>query len=230
MSNIFNLDAPIWVFMSEVADIIILSLLWWVCCLGIITVGASTTAMYYVLGKKMRKETVYVCKDFFKSFRQNFRQSVPLSFITIIGTVSFVLYVSFILQSILTPENNGALKYLIPLTIFVAFEFFNLNAYMWGLLSRFDMPSRALIKSAFVMLHKHLITTIGNLLVIVMVVFFISKCSVAGIIAPGLIFGGQSFLLQKIFTRYIEAAEEAQREDKDSEGEEVIEEVVIEEQ
>lgn len=209
MSNLFNLDAPIWVFMSEVADVIILSLLWWIGCLGIVTVGASTTAMYYVLGKKMRKETTYVAKDFFKSFRQNFRQSVPLSFITIIGSVSFFLYVSTVIQGLVMNVNVPSLKYFIPLTIIVAFELFNFNAYLWGLLSRFDMPSKALLKTTMVMIHKHLITTFGNLIVIAVVCMFIIKCPLLILVAPGLIMGGQSFLLQKIFTRYIEAAKES---------------------
>ena len=55
MSKLFDLDAPIWVWMNEVADIIILSMLWWISCCGIITIGASTTAVFYVLGKKVRK-------------------------------------------------------------------------------------------------------------------------------------------------------------------------------
>ena len=209
MSGLFNLDAPIWVFMSEVADVIILSLLWWIGCLGIVTVGASTTAMYYVLGKKMRKETTYVAKDFFKSFCQNFRQSVPLSFITIIGTVSLFLYVSTIIEGLIMNANVSNLKYIIPLTFIVAFELFNFNAYLWGLLSRFEMSSKALLKTTMIMIHKHLITTFGNLIVIAAVCMIILKCPFLLIAAPGLIMGGQSFLLQKIFTRYIEAAKES---------------------
>lgn len=219
MSGIFNLDAPIWVFMGEVADVIILSLLWWLCCLGVVTIGAANTAMYYVLGKKARKESTYVAKDFFKSFRQNFRQSVPISLITIIGTVSLVLYGTFIIQAVYNPSEAESLKFVLPITILFAFEFLSFNAYVWALLSRFEMPSRNLIKTALVMLHKHLLTTIVNLGVIVGVCFLIYKCPMLIIVAPGLIMLVQSYLLQAVFTGYIVAAQEAE-ENKDLEAEE----------
>ena len=221
MSGIFNLDAPIWVFMGEVADVIILSLLWWLCCLGVVTIGAANTAMYYVLGKKVRKESTYVAKDFFKSFRQNFRQSVPISLITIIGTVSLVLYGTFIIQAVYNPSEAGSLKFVVPITILFAFEFLSFNAYVWALLSRFEMPSKNLIKTALVMLHKHLLTTIVNLGVIVGVCFLIYKCPMLIIVAPGLIMLVQSYLLQAVFTGYIAAAQEA--EEKKNLTEETLE-------
>ena len=212
MSGLFNLDAPIWVFMGEVADIIILALLWWVCCLGIITIGASTTALYYVLGKKARKETTYVAKDFFKSFSQNFRQSMPLSILTIIGFISFFLYCTFIIEALYVPEQSDSLKYMIPITVLFAFELFNFTSYLWALLSRFEMQSVKMMKTALIMTHKHLITTLANIAIIAIVAFGVIKFPFAIIVAPSVIVWGQSFMIQKVFTRYIEeAAREEER-------------------
>jgi len=211
MSGLFNLDAPIWVFMGEVADIIILALLWWMCCLGVITIGASTTALYYVLGKKARKETTYVAKDFFKSFSQNFRQSVPLSILTSIGFISFILYCVFIIEGVYAPGQSNTLKFIIPITILFAFELFNFVAYLWALLSRFEMKSTRMMKTALIMTHKHLITTLANLAAIAIVAFCVIKFPFAIIVAPSAIVWGQSFMIQKVFTRYIE---EAEREEK----------------
>jgi len=206
MSSIFNLDAPIWVFMSEVADMIILALLWWICCLGIITMGASTTALYYVLGKKIRKEQTYVAKDFFKSFTQNFKQSVPLSVVVSIAFVSLAMYISFIIGSVLSGEEGSYLKFIVPITIIFAFEVFNFHTYIWALLSRFDMPTKGLIKTAFIMTHRHLIVTVWNLVVIGIVVYGIIKFPILIVVAPALIVFGQSYMIQPVFTGYIEAA------------------------
>lgn len=211
MSGFFDLDAPIWVFMGEIADIIILALLWWVCCLGIVTIGASTTALYYVLGKKVRRETTYVAKDFFKSFSQNFRQSVPLSILIIIGFISFSLYCSFIIEGVLIPNQSNSLKFIVPITILFAFELFNFTAYLWALLSRFEMKSASMMRTALIMTHKHLVTTLANLAVIAIVVFCVIQFPFAIVVAPSVIVLGQSFMIQKIFTNYIE---EAAREEK----------------
>lgn len=208
MSGIFNLDAPIWVFMGEVADMIILGLLWWVCCLGIITMGASTTALYYVLGKKIRREQTYVAKDFFKSFKQNFRQSVPLSVLMTIAFVSLGLYVSFIIGAIYSGEEISYLKFIIPITLIFGFEVINIHSYSWGLLSRFDMSTKAILKTAFVMTHRHLLTTVWNLVVIAILGFLIVKMPLAIIVAPSLIVFGQSYIMQPLFTSYIMASKE----------------------
>lgn len=209
MSGIFNLDAPIWVFMGEVADLIILALLWWCCCLGIVTVGASTTALYYVIGKKIRREQTYVAKDFFKSFKENFRQSVPLSIVVIIAFISLTLYISFIIGGLYSGETAEYLKYMIPLTMLFAFEVLNFHTYSWALLSRFEMSTRGLVRTAFIMIHKHLLTTVWNLVVMAAMVLCIIKFPLALVVAPSGIVWGQSFMLQSVFTKYIEAAHEA---------------------
>ena len=47
--KLFNYDSPFWSFMSRLADLIILNLLWIVFCIPVVTIGASTTAMYLSL-------------------------------------------------------------------------------------------------------------------------------------------------------------------------------------
>lgn len=208
MSNIFNLDAPIWSFMGEVADIIILALLWWIFSLGIITMGASTTALYYVLGKKIRKEQAYVAKDFLKSFKENLRQSAPLTLFVNITFVSLFLYIIFIIGSINSEVPNPALKILLPITLFYAFEVISFHTYTWALLSRFEMKSMALMKTAFLMTHKHPLMTLSNLGVLGVVIILVLKCPLLSVIAPGCIAWGQSFMIQNVFQKYIESTKD----------------------
>ena len=60
--------------MEKVGDLLLVNLLFVVCSLPVVTIGASATAMYYVLGRIRRQEGT-VTKDFFRSFRENFRQA-----------------------------------------------------------------------------------------------------------------------------------------------------------
>ena len=55
--------------------LIALNLLWIVCSLPVITAGASTTALYYCTLKLHKDGDIRVFHDFFKSFKQNFKQS-----------------------------------------------------------------------------------------------------------------------------------------------------------
>ena len=44
----FSLENPIWKFIGNLADFFLLSCLWYLCCLPVVTAGAATTALYYV--------------------------------------------------------------------------------------------------------------------------------------------------------------------------------------
>ena len=55
-----------------------LNLLWIVCSLPIITVGASTTALYYVTLKIAEDREGDITQQFFRAFRSNFKQATQL--------------------------------------------------------------------------------------------------------------------------------------------------------
>lgn len=201
MGSLFNLDAPIWVWMSEVADVIILTFLWWLCCIPIVTIGASTTAFFYVMGKKVRKENTYVVRDFFKSFKQNFKQSLLITIIMLIALVSASLYAFMTIEGLLLQATS--LKWIIPITVIFIFEVVNIFTYLWAILSRFDMKTKVLVKTALVLTHKHLITTIANTFVFVITGYLIFRLPFLLVFAPGIIVTLSSFLMQNLFSRYI---------------------------
>ena len=60
-------------FLSKLADLMILNVITLICCVPIVTVGASLSSMYYVLLRLRQEETSFVTKDFFHAFRQNLK-------------------------------------------------------------------------------------------------------------------------------------------------------------
>lgn len=66
-------------FMNCLFDILYVGILWIVCSLPVLTAGASTTAAYYAMAKCVRYKTGYIGREFFKSFRENLKQSLPLT-------------------------------------------------------------------------------------------------------------------------------------------------------
>lgn len=70
-----DIDGPLIQFLSKMADLMWLNILTMVCCIPVITAGASLTALNYMALKIVRGEECYITKGFFKSFKDNFRQS-----------------------------------------------------------------------------------------------------------------------------------------------------------
>ncbi len=227
MKGLFDLDAPIWVALSEVADVMILSFYWWICSIPLVTVGASTTALYYVLGKKIRKESTSITRDFFYSFKMNFKQSIPLALFSLMAVVSASLYIFIAIEGVLNDNMQGAMRFIVPIGIVFIFEMTHLSTYIWALLSRFHMKTFTMFTTAFVLVHRHLLTTIILTLAKIAIVFIIFKMPLIIIVAPGLSVAVDSFFIQGIFSRYLE---EAQKSAEQGAGEEIIEEEIVEEE
>ena len=71
----FNLDSPVMQALGKMADLMWLNILTLICCIPVVTAGASLTAMHYMALKIVRNEECYITKGFFKSFKENFKQA-----------------------------------------------------------------------------------------------------------------------------------------------------------
>lgn len=78
MDDLFNYDNKFFRFMNKVADGFHVSVLWILFCIPIVTAGASTTALYYTVHKSLRRNRGYVWKNFWDSFKSNFKQTTKI--------------------------------------------------------------------------------------------------------------------------------------------------------
>lgn len=84
MGSFFNMDSPVMRFLSRLCDLMILNILCLICCIPIVTIGASITALYSVTLKMVKGEDSYIAKGFFKGFRQNFKISTIIWLILLV--------------------------------------------------------------------------------------------------------------------------------------------------
>ena len=85
LSGIFNYDNPFWRFIGKLCDVMILNVLWVLCSIPVVTMGASTTAVYYVTLKLVRDEDGYTFRSYFRSFKENFKQATAI-WLLLLGT------------------------------------------------------------------------------------------------------------------------------------------------
>lgn len=82
--SIFKFDSPVMEFIAKVTDFLIITILWIILCIPVFTIGAATTAKYYVLMKIVRGEDGNIIKDYFKSFKENFKQTTVIWLIQLV--------------------------------------------------------------------------------------------------------------------------------------------------
>lgn len=78
-------ENPLWIMMSHVGDIAILSLLWFVCSLPLVTIGATSTAAMYVAHKWMAGTLTSVISGFLSAFRREIKQATLMWIPIMIG-------------------------------------------------------------------------------------------------------------------------------------------------
>ena len=81
MHKLFDLNSTFMRALSLLADLVILSFLWFICCLPVFTIGPASAAMCFVAMKLSKKEDIRVVSTFFQSFKVNFKQGVVLNLI-----------------------------------------------------------------------------------------------------------------------------------------------------
>lgn len=66
-------ESKIGAVLTAVIEIVTAGLLWLLCSLGVVTVGAASSALYYAVVKCIRHERGSLTKSFFKAFRRDFK-------------------------------------------------------------------------------------------------------------------------------------------------------------
>lgn len=214
MDRLFNMDNKFFVFMGRVADLIILNLLCILCCLPIVTAGASVTAMFYVTLKMARNEESYIVRSFFKSFKENFKQAAIINIIMLLAGI--LLYIDMTISR----SMEGALGSVLTIIFMIILLLYAmLFIYIYPVLAKFYNTVKNTFTNAFLMSIRHLPYTILMIVVslVPLAVFFIPSAQLQSTILMVLFLLGfstvaysNSHFLVKIFDNYIPKEDESQ--------------------
>ena len=218
MDKLFNMDNKFFTVMGRVADLIMLNVVCLICCLPIVTIGASLTALHYVTLKMARNEESYIIRSFFKSFKQNFKQATIINLIML--AVAAVLYMDLNI----VPSLGGTMSQVLYV-LFIAFGIIYLMVflYIYPVLAKFYNSIKNTFRNAFLMAIRHLPYTIlmAVITLIPLAVFFVPDVRAQSLLLMVLILLGISLeafinghFLVRIFDNYI--TEDTDTENPDS--------------
>ena len=93
--KMFSIEGKFFGALTRFSDLVILNILFLICCVPVITIGASITALYSVTNKMAEDKENYIVKSFFRAFKENLRQSTIMWLILLIPEViiSIDLYI-----------------------------------------------------------------------------------------------------------------------------------------
>lgn len=181
MNSLLNPEGPVMQFITKIAYSAYLNLLWFICCIPIFTVGASTTALFYVTLKMAKNEEGNITKAFFRSFRENFKQGTIIWLILlaagiVLGVDGYTLYhMRF---------SNAFWTILTAVFIVAAAAYAIILMYIFPLLARFQNTTIAMFKNSIMIGMRFLLCT-----ALMAAIYFIMLLVVIRIFTPMIIFG-----------------------------------------
>lgn len=212
MDRLFNMDNKFFVVMGRVADLIILNVVFLICCLPVVTIGASLTALHYVTLKMARNEESYIVRSFFKSFKQNFKQATVINLIMLVA--GGVLFFDF---NIINSMTGSMSRIMYMLLIAIGVLYLMVFLYIYPVLAKFYNSTKNTFRNAFLMSIRHLPYTILMAVITIapVSVFLIQSLRIQSAVIMLLILMGfalEAFInghfLVKIFDNYIPKEEE----------------------
>ena len=151
-------DTPLGRALNCGVNLVILNILWFFCSLPLVTMGASTAALYYSVSAISRGEEQMV-KTFFKGFKMNFKQSTLLWFIFLL--VGGLLYWGIYIVSFWENIRFATLM----IMAFPCFLFLMIISYAFPLLAEFETTIPRLLSNAVLLSLGHFPRSIAIVLI-----------------------------------------------------------------
>ncbi len=212
MDTYFSHDSAVMSLLSDFADLIIVNLLWLITSLPIVTLGASTAALYSTIrtpgGKRYSSSVV---KNYFSAFAKNFK-AATLAFLVLmipgalVAVNAYLLFFGLLEASVISYGICG-------LSILLFLFAWN---YVFPLIANFENSLFRTLSNALILSVAHLPTTVLltalNLIPVLVLLFFTSfffrTIIVWLFVGFALIAKANSLLLERIFRRYRPAEDE----------------------
>ena len=205
MSRFFNPDNPVMEFIAKIFDLVILNLIFIFSCVPIITIGASTSARSYVTLKMVRGEDPYIWRNFWKSFRQNFKQG------TLVWIFSILIFIFFGMDFYIINSQNTSLFAVVRILLWIVCAVaLSVFLYVFPVISHFVCTTKQALKNALLMTFGHLPYTLMMLALAGLLLFLCSSSSklfamivvLSGICGFSVVSFVYSIMFDRIFQKY----------------------------
>lgn len=181
MRDLLNPDNRVMNLISKVIGCAYLNILWFLCCIPVFTVGASTTALFTVTLKMSKNEEGNIGQQFFRAFRDNFKQGVKTWMIMFVVSLALLLdgYVFYHMRYANALWAIGTAIFLVATAAWLI-----ICMYIFPLMARFDNTISAMFRNSFLIGMRFLLCT-----ALMAVIYFIMAYIVINVFTPAIVFG-----------------------------------------
>lgn len=198
MGSFFSTDNPLFAGLEYITNIIYASVLWILFSVPVITIGASSTALYYTVTKVIRHGRSYIFREFWQSFKSNLKQSTAIWLL-------YLVVMGILLIDIRVMGGFGTAVAQTMQFIFVAGICMVSAVMLYALayIARFAQDTRHILINSVLMALRHLPKTLLLVALLVAVVLGTYLFPLVIIFIPAVAALLDSLILESIFVQYM---------------------------
>ena len=198
LRSLFNPESWLWKPLGVLGDLVMLSLLWTVFSVPILTFGSASAALYDTAVHSIRRREDTVVARFLSTFKRELKQGI-FSTVIVLG-VSVLLFFAPLL--VFTGQTDW--PYLIALWVLLAFFLLCFLCWLWPVLSRFSMGFRALHVNALRLSFGYILRSAAMAVVWGLTLYAGLRFIAPLFVCPALASLLSSTLIEPVFGRYEE--------------------------
>lgn len=158
--KLFGPEGPIYKFMQNLLDLVVINFLWLICSLPVVTMGGACIAAADVTMKMAAGEEGHVGKDFLASFRKNMKNGIPYGLLMIL--CAYVVWLDFSLFEQL--EGNPMI--LLIMGMVAAFVFTLCYLFAFHLQARYENTLIRTLKNSADICTRYFVRTLSLIFVL----------------------------------------------------------------
>lgn len=194
--------------LTKLVDAVVLSTVWLVCCMPIVTAGVSSTALYYAVHKSLVRNRGYILKSFWHGLKTNFKQST-ISWLIQLAVMIVLCFDIRIMRGIAEMSTVYAtlLYFFYVLVVLMIVWMFYTFAYQ----ARFENTIKNSLKNAAAIAFLNLPWSFLMVVFLAVTVLTIIVVPVFIFLMPAVLFWVYDLILERVFRKYM-TPEDLERE------------------
>ncbi len=195
MRSAFNPESLVWKPLGYLGDLVMLSLLWTVFSIPVVTLGPASAALYDAAVHSIRRKEETVLARFFSTFKRELKQGI-ISTLIMAAAAAVLLGVPLLLLR----ARGGA--YLLAVMPVLAFFLLCVLCWLWPVLSRFEMGLGALLNTSVRLAFGHILRSAAMAVLWAAAIYAGLRFAAPFFVCPALAALLSSYLIEPVFQSY----------------------------
>lgn len=202
MRKFIDCDNKLYNYFYKLADYLLLNFIWIIFCIPIVTIGVSSTALYYTFHKVLKNSEGTLWNTFWNTFKSNFKQGILLwiIYLFIFSLFGIDIYFTYILS-----KSIPIMSFLLLIIPVIAIFTFVCSIYSFAYISHINDNIGTVLKNSVLICVMNLPYTLLLVIGFVFCIFSIAYFSFGPLlifVLPVLYTHLQTWIFEKVFSKY----------------------------